>query len=156
MAAPLVFGRRRSSQLFPPNPRAQSADAHDLRMRNSGFPDVAAGYRSGMDPRLRCVSRTETNETDAASPPSEDTLLETAAALGFELVSYRSETDQTVWEWRHGDGPRPQFVTERVAREWMADWLARQPEVAQPQPLDERRRERGENGGAVPHVAESA
>jgi hypothetical protein len=122
-----------------------------------GFPDASAGYPSGMDPRLRCVSGTVENESDAESPPSEDTLLATAAALGFDLISYQSETDQTVWEWRHGDGPRPQFVTERVAREWMTDWLARQPEVAQPQPLDERRRERGgDDGGAVPHVAESA
>ena len=101
--------------------------------------------------------RTEALGTDAEPRPGEDTLLEAAAALGFELVSYyQSESDQTVWEWRQGDGPRPQFVTERVARQWMAEWLARQPEVAQPQPLDERRRDRGGDGGTVPHVAESA
>jgi hypothetical protein len=109
-----------------------------------------------VDPRLRCVSGTEAIGTDAAPPPSEDTLLAAAAALGFELVSYQSETDQTVWEWRQGEGPRPQFVTERVARQWMKEWLARQPEVVQPQPLDERRRDRGGDAGAVPHVAESA
>jgi hypothetical protein len=109
-----------------------------------------------MDPRLRCVSGTEAIGTDVEPPPSEETLLAAAAVLGFELVSYQSETDQTVWEWRQGDGPRPQFVTERVARQWMAEWLARQPEVAQPQPLDERRRDRSDGTAAGPPVAESA
>jgi hypothetical protein len=107
-----------------------------------------------MDSRLRCVSGTV--GTDAEAPPNADTLLAAAAALGFEFVSYQSESDQTVWEWRQGDGPRPQFVTERVARQWMTEWLARQPEVAQPQPLDERRRDRSADSATVPHVAESA
>jgi hypothetical protein len=109
-----------------------------------------------MDPRLRSVSGTEAPGTDADAHSADDKLLEQAATLGFELVSYQSETDQTVWEWRQGDGPRPQFVTERVARQWMAEWLARQPEVAQPQPLAERRRDRSDDTGSVPHVAESA
>ena len=109
-----------------------------------------------MDPRLRCVSESDAIGTDEEPPTSEDALLAAATALGFELVSYQSESDRTIWEWRQGDGPRPQFVTERVARQWMADWLARQPEVVQPQPIDERRRDRGGAGGAVPHVAESA
>jgi hypothetical protein len=109
-----------------------------------------------MEQRLRCLSGTEVIGTDAASPQPADSLLEAAAQLGFELASYQSETDQTVWEWRQGDGPRPQFVTERVARQWMGEWLARQPEVAQPQPLDERRRDHGDNVGSVPPVAESA
>jgi hypothetical protein len=87
-----------------------------------------------------------------------DRLLEEAGRLGFELVSYQTATDQTVWEWRQGDGPRPQFVTERVARQWMAEWLAHQPPVVQPEPLDERRRDR-QRDGVVEHVgpvAESA
>ncbi len=87
-----------------------------------------------------------------------DALLEEADRLGFELVSYHTESDQTLWEWRQGDGPRPQFVTERVARQWMAEWLARQPAVAWPQPLDDRRRDRDRDGSAerVSPVAESA
>lgn len=103
-----------------------------------------------------------------AEPADEDTvqvldvLLEEAGRLGFALVSYQTEIDQTVWEWRQGDGPRPQFVTERVARQWMAEWLARQPAVARPQPLDDRRRDRDRDldrdGTAerVSPVAESA
>jgi hypothetical protein len=113
-----------------------------------------------MDPRLRRVSGPEAIGTDGEQPPREDALLAEAAALGFELVSYQTQTDQIVWEWRQGEGPRPQFVTERVARQWMTEWLARQPEVVQPQPLDGRRRVRDgdgdSDGGAVRHVAETA
>jgi hypothetical protein len=131
-------------------------DLRDLPRDISSFPDAAAGYLLHMDPRLRCVSETQVLGTDAEPSTSEDTLLAAAAALGFELVSHQSETDQTIWEWRQGDGPRPQFVTERVARQWMAEWLANQPEVVQPQPLDERRRDRSADSATVPHVAESA
>lgn len=53
-----------------------------------------------------------------------DALLERAAELGFELVNYTTDNGQDVWEWRRGDEPRPQFVTERVARHWMFHWLA--------------------------------
>jgi len=55
----------------------------------------------------------------------QDVLLERAARFGFFLESFRTESGQTVWEWRQGDGPRPQFVTERVARQWMSDWFER-------------------------------
>jgi hypothetical protein len=86
-------------------------------------------------------------------------LLEKAAALGFELVSYQTEADQTVWEWRQGEGPRPQFVTERVARQWMTEWLENHPDMSAPEGLDERRRARTAGVGEVgtsPTVAESA
>ena len=56
---------------------------------------------------------------------SSDSLLERVARSGFVLVNYLTETGQAVWEWRRGDEPRPQFVTDRVAREWMRAWLDR-------------------------------
>jgi len=56
-----------------------------------------------------------------------DLLMERAASAGFELVSRTTETEQVVWEWRRGDEPRPQFVSERVARRWMHDWLEQLP-----------------------------
>ena len=98
------------------------------------------------------------NPADEESVQVLDGLLEEAGRLGFDLVSYQTETDQTVWEWRQGDGPRPQFVTERVARQWMSEWLSRQPAVVQPEPLDDRRRDRGREDKAdrVSPVAESA
>jgi len=46
-----------------------------------------------------------------------------ARAAGFDLVTRTTDTGQTVWEWQRGDEPRPQFVTERVARHWMFRWL---------------------------------
>ncbi len=87
-----------------------------------------------------------------------DTLLLEAARLGFDLVSYQTDSDQTVWEWRQGDGPRPQFVTERVAREWMSEWLARQPAAVEPEPIERRRRARATSGAGefLHEVAESA
>ena len=56
---------------------------------------------------------------------SSDLLLERAARSGFVLVNYLTTSGQAVWEWRRGDEPRPQFVTDRVAREWMREWLDR-------------------------------
>jgi hypothetical protein len=50
-------------------------------------------------------------------------LLERAAHAGFELVTRTTDTGQTVWERHRGLEPRPQFVTERVARYWMLKWL---------------------------------
>jgi hypothetical protein len=101
---------------------------------------------------LRSVPRDE----PTPERPAPDPLLEQASALGFELVSYRTETEQTVWEWRQGDGPRPQFVTERVARRWMSEWLARQPDLGPPAPLDRRRRARGEQHDNPGTVADTA
>jgi hypothetical protein len=54
-----------------------------------------------------------------------DELLARAGARGFVLVQYETSNGQTVWEWRRGDEPRPQFATERVARHWMSEWLDR-------------------------------
>jgi len=52
-----------------------------------------------------------------------DPLVERALEAGFELGTHVTETGQTVWEWCRGSEPRPQFVTERVARYWMFRWL---------------------------------
>jgi hypothetical protein len=47
-----------------------------------------------------------------------------ASALGFELATYESDAGQLIYEWRRGDEPRPQFVTRRVALQWMQEFLA--------------------------------
>ena len=62
---------------------------------------------------------------DASSPDAgpHRGLIERAAQLGFSLDRRTADTGQTVWEWRRGDEPRPQFVTERVALHWMSEWL---------------------------------
>jgi hypothetical protein len=57
----------------------------------------------------------------------QDPLIERAARAGWELVTRVTDTGQVVWEWRNGLAPRPQFLSERIARYWMYDWLA-QPE----------------------------
>ena len=54
-----------------------------------------------------------------------DHLVERAAAEGFQLVQYETPHGQLVWEWRCGDDPRPQFVSRRVALNFMEDWLRR-------------------------------
>jgi hypothetical protein len=48
-----------------------------------------------------------------------------AADAGFRLARDETANGQTVWEWRHGTDPRPQFVTRRVAVHWMAEFLER-------------------------------
>ena len=53
-----------------------------------------------------------------------DPVLTEARTLGFELVTYESDAGQVIFEWRRGDEPRPQFVTRRVALQWMQDFLA--------------------------------
>jgi hypothetical protein len=58
------------------------------------------------------------DETDS------DPLIERAGRAGFELITRRTDTGQVVWEWRNGLAPRPRFVSERVARYWMEEWLA--------------------------------
>jgi hypothetical protein len=52
-------------------------------------------------------------------------LVQRATRLGFTLAHFETDTGQSVWEWRQGDGPRPQFATERVARQWMSEWIER-------------------------------
>jgi len=53
-----------------------------------------------------------------------DSVVARAARAGFSLRSRTTDTGQTVWEWHRGDEPRPKFVTARVARHWMSEWLA--------------------------------
>jgi hypothetical protein len=52
-------------------------------------------------------------------------VLQAASHDGFSLVQYETPTGQLVWEWRRGNEPRPQFVTRRVAVQWMRDLLGR-------------------------------
>src|SRR6478752_5662466 len=103
---------------------------------------------------LRSVEGADGEDQDA------DQLLEAAARLGFALVNYQADSGQTIWEWRLGDGPRPQFVTERVARQWMAEWIERSA-PSRPDVLAERRQKRTAEPPAPPAstspvVAESA
>lgn len=53
-----------------------------------------------------------------------DPVLAEAHTLGFELAAYESDAGQVIFEWRRGDEPRPQFVTRRVALQWMQEFLA--------------------------------
>jgi hypothetical protein len=64
------------------------------------------------------------------SAREEETVIADAAAAGFELVQYDTDTGQTVWEWRRGLEPRPQFVTRRIAIHWMTELLPREGAVA--------------------------
>ena len=64
-------------------------------------------------------------EAEAPDTRAGDDLINRAAQLGFELVYDVTANGRSVWEWRRGDEPRPQFATERVARFWMAEWLVR-------------------------------
>lgn len=48
-----------------------------------------------------------------------------AVKAGFRLEQYETDSGQTVWEWRRGDEPRPQFVTQRVALHWMTEFISR-------------------------------
>ena len=61
--------------------------------------------------------------TAILDPHAEPVLID-ARALGFELVTYESDAGQLIHEWRRGDEPRPQFVTRRVALQWMQEFLA--------------------------------
>jgi hypothetical protein len=54
-----------------------------------------------------------------------EAIVERAAAAGFELLQHETPHGQLVWEWRCGDEPRPQFVSRRVAFNFMDDWLRR-------------------------------
>jgi hypothetical protein len=55
----------------------------------------------------------------------EHTVLAWAAEAGYRLVQYETDTGQLIWGWRHGDGPRPQFVTRRIAIHWITQLLER-------------------------------
>jgi len=62
----------------------------------------------------------------AQSPRSNDPheeLVERAGRLGFSLATREMDTGQTVWEWHRRDEPSPQFVTPRVALQWMSEWI---------------------------------
>jgi hypothetical protein len=65
---------------------------------------------------------------------NEDSLLELAARAGYELATRQTDTGQVVWEWQNGAGPRPQFVSERLAHHWMTDWLAEASPARSPKP----------------------
>jgi hypothetical protein len=54
-------------------------------------------------------------------------ILSRASDVGFSLVQRETDTGQLVWEWRHGDRPRPQFLHRNVAIDWMHDYLAFRP-----------------------------
>ncbi|MGO9873602.1 MAG: hypothetical protein ACLPVY_07355 [Acidimicrobiia bacterium] len=68
-----------------------------------------------------------TMATNASEITSADTLMKRAALAGFQLIASETDTGQVVWEWCRGGEPRPQFVSERVARHWMFKWLEHQP-----------------------------
>jgi hypothetical protein len=57
-------------------------------------------------------------------------VLARAADAGFRLAELETPAGQTVWEWRRGDEPRPQFVLRRVALHWMQEFLGRESKVA--------------------------
>jgi hypothetical protein len=48
-----------------------------------------------------------------------------AADEGFRLVQSETAMGASVWEWRRGSEPRPQFSTRRVAVHWMQEFLTR-------------------------------
>ena len=67
-------------------------------------------------------------------------IVERAAAEGFALVQFEASEGQLLWEWRRGDEPRPQFVSRRVALNFMDDWLRRHNGTRRRAPI--RRRDR--------------
>jgi hypothetical protein len=68
---------------------------------------------------MTAIDRRETSDQ------TQDALIVAAARDGFSLVRYDTPAGQTIWEWRRGAEPRPQFVTRRVALFWMEEWLGR-------------------------------
>jgi hypothetical protein len=52
-------------------------------------------------------------------------IVQRAAVEGFELVQFETPHGQLVWAWRRGDEARPEFVSRRVALNFMEDWLRR-------------------------------
>lgn len=55
----------------------------------------------------------------------EQSVIARAADEGYRLAHYETDSGQTVWEWRRGSEPRPQFATRRVAVHWMGEFLGR-------------------------------
>jgi len=72
-----------------------------------------------------------------------DAVVERAAAAGFQLVHYETPHGQLMWEWRCGDEPRPQFVSRRVALNFMEDWLSRSPATRRHSRIRRRPRRKG-------------
>lgn len=64
--------------------------------------------------------------------PTAEAAMDRARALGFELAEFSTSSGQQVWEWRRRDQPRPQFAAERVAVQWMAEWLERHDDESEP------------------------
>ncbi|MFI5046918.1 MAG: hypothetical protein ACHQIG_07625 [Acidimicrobiia bacterium] len=52
-------------------------------------------------------------------------LLARALDAGYRLVQRELATGLLVWEWEHGDAPRPQFASRRVALHWIGEVLHR-------------------------------
>jgi hypothetical protein len=46
-------------------------------------------------------------------------LLARALDAGYRLMQRELATGVLVWEWEHGDAPRPQFASRHVALHWM-------------------------------------
>jgi len=91
----------------------------------SGLTD--RGYRHRMTAILEPHSTGSSGSTGSRAPDSAgdaDPVLAEARTLGFELATYESDAGQLIFEWRRGDEPRPQFVTRRVALQWMQEFLA--------------------------------
>jgi hypothetical protein len=55
-----------------------------------------------------------------------EVVMAAAAEAGFELAQFETADGITIWEWRRGSEPRPQFVTRRVALVWMQELLSRE------------------------------
>jgi len=72
-----------------------------------------------------------------------DAVVERAAAAGFQLVHYETPQGQLLWEWRCGDEPRPQFVSRRVALDFMEDWLSRSTATRRHSRIRRRARRKG-------------
>jgi len=51
-------------------------------------------------------------------------LLARALDAGYRLLRRELATGVIVWEWEHGDAPRPQFASRHVALHWMGEVLA--------------------------------
>ena len=55
--------------------------------------------------------------------PDERALIIRARDADYRLLQRELATGELVWEWEHGDAPRPRFSTRREALRWMDDVL---------------------------------